>query len=396
MTLLSPSPLRAPGGLPLAPDGRLSSSVATRPRVGEDRSLGIPRTPPDAPPLDRPYPLRATIALVWGTLDRARRALAPLSVTCLLACSQLHHDRIDLIRPGATPPTLPVAARVDSDRTYKLDLIAAMDTPPRLLIFGGSRAQRFDPQYFEEVTGLVTFNAAFSNGRPSDAWAITRYCLQRRPKVKLRVFWAVQPSVFQDKPLDPGIVQDQRLSRAFDQRTVDEAAREQIAAAGSDRPSLWTRPGYAADGRLIYNYYDYLEEQGRTLDTAIRQWVSLMQSRQGTTPFKRTTWSPNQLYFARTLALLNSIGVRPVVVVMPTHPLAIELLGEARWTKQQTRLHEALAELATRHDFALLDYSRIEAFGGDPSDFYDGVHVKSENARRIVDAAWRDAADAFR
>ena len=309
---------------------------------------------------------------------------------------QLHRDRIDLTMPGASPPALPEAALVDSDRTYKLDLIEKMKKPPRLLIFGGSRAQRFDPQYFEEVTGLITFNAAFSNGRPTDAWAITRYCMQREPKVKLRVFWAVQPSIFQDKPIDPGIVQDQRLSRAFDQETVDKAAAEQIATMGDDKPSLWTRPGYAPDGKLIYNYYDYLEAQGRTLDTAIRQWVSLMQSRQGTTPFRRTTWSPNQRYFARTLALLNSIGVRPVIVIMPTHPLAIELLGEDQWAKQQERLHAAMAEMLTRYDFALLDYSRIESLDGDPSDFYDGVHVKAENARRIIDTAFRDAPDAFR
>ena len=52
--------------------------------------------------------------------------------------------------------------------------------------------------------------------------------------------------------------------------------------------------------------------------------------------------------------------------------------------------------MATRYDFALLDYSRIESFGGDPSDFYDGVHVKAENARRIIDTAFRDAPAAFR
>lgn len=309
--------------------------------------------------------------------------------------SSMLGDRIDLTRPGATPPPLPQAAFVASDRSYKLDLIVATDKAPQLLIFGGSRAQRFDPQYFEEVTGLRTFNAAFSNGRPVDAWAITRFCLQRRPKVRLRCFWAVQPSLFQDKPLDPGMVQDQRLSRALDQETVDDAAAEQIATMYEERPALWTPPSYSADGRLIYNYYDYLEAKGRTLDTAIRQWVSLMQSRQRTTAFKRTTWSPNQRYFARTLALLNSFGVRPVVVIMPTHPLAIELLGEEQWKKQQDRLQEGLADMATRYDFALLDYSRIESFGGDPANFYDGVHVKAANARRIVDAAWRDAGDAL-
>ena len=332
---------------------------------------------------------------MWGTLHRVRRALATLGVSFILMSPSLG-DRIDLTKPGASPPPLPEAALVDSDRTYKLDLIEAMEKPPQLLIFGGSRATRFDPAYFEQVTGLRAFNAAFPVGRPSDAWAITRYCLQRHPRIRLRCFWAIQPSLFQDRQMDPGLVQDQRLSRAFDQQTIDEAAAEQIATMGEDKPALWTPPGYAEDGRLIYNYYDYLESQGRTLDTAIRQWVSLMLGHQPEKPYQGTSWRPNQLYFARTLALMNSIGVRPVIVIMPTHPQGIELLGEEVWRTQQERLHDALDELATRYDFALLDYSRIESFDGDPNNFYDGVHVKAENARRIVDAAVRDAPDALR
>lgn len=332
---------------------------------------------------------------MWGTLHRARHALAPIGVS-LIMMSPSPGDRIDLTRPGATPPPLPEAAVVDSDRSYKLDLIEAMDRAPRLLIFGGSRATRFDPAYFEKVTGLRSFNAAFPVGRPSDAWAITHYCLQRHPGVKLRCFWAIQPSLFQDRQMDPGLVQDPRLSRAFDQETIDAAAAAQIATMGEDKPALWTAPGYAADGRLIYNYYDYLEDRGRTLETAIRQWVSLMNSRRPEKPYESDRWRSNQRYFARTLALLNSIGVRPVIVIMPTHPWAIELLGEKRWREQRQRLLDSLAEMAKLHDFALLDYTRIESFGGDPDDFYDGVHVKAENARRIVDAAVRDAPDAFR
>jgi hypothetical protein len=335
------------------------------------------------------------IASVWGLAQVALRALAAIAASLLMLPS-LHGCRIELALPGASPPPLPAAAVVDSDRTYKLDLIEAMDKPPRLLIFGGSRATRFDPAYFEDITGLRSFNAAFPVGRPSDAWALTRYCLQHHPKVRLHCFWAIQPSLFQDRQMDPGLVQDQRLSRAFDQATIDKAATAQIASMGEDKPALWTPSGYAADGHLIYNYYDYLEERGRTLDTAIRQWVSLMKSRQPEKPYSGKTWRPNQVYFGCTLALLNSFGVRPVIVIMPTHPQAIELLGEERWEAQRRRLLDSLAEMQGIYDFALLDYSRIESFGGDPNDFYDGVHVKAENARRIVDAAVRDAPDAFR
>ena len=43
----------------------------------------------------------------------------------------------------------------------------------------------------------------------------------------------------------------------------------------------------------------------------------------------------------------------------------------------------------------MLDYSRIASFGGDPDAFYDGVHVKAENADRIARAAVRAVSQAF-
>ncbi len=306
-------------------------------------------------------------------------------------------QKADVPAPIGTPPAIPSFAFSASDRTYKLDLIGNMEKPPQLIVFGGSRATRFDPDYLHTVTGPRSFNAAFSNGRPTDAWAITRYLLQEHPTLRLRVFWPVQWTLFYDKQLDSGLVQDPRLAAAFDQETLDDAAADQVAyMRGGAPPKLWYPAGYAANGLLLNNWYDVLEAQGRTLDTAVRIWVGQTKATLNDSAVHRKDWSLNRVCFAHTLSPLNSIGVRPLIVVMPTQPLAIQLLGRDWWEATVTNFLVQLRTLRKRYRFALLDYSSIEAFGGDPGDFYDGVHVKAENARRVVAAAWRDAGWAFR
>jgi hypothetical protein len=295
---------------------------------------------------------------------------------------------------SATPPALPAGASIASDRSYKLDLLESLPEPPQLLIFGDSRAQRFEPAQFQQLTGLRSFNAAFSNGRPLEAWAYTCWLLKRYAAAKIQCFWAVQPTTFYEKPVDPGLVQDARLARWFPQSLIDKAAAEQVATMGVPKPMLWYAAGYASDGHLLHNWYDDLAAGGRTLDEAIRQEVSLTLSKT-IVPFHRKGWSRNESYMAKTLALFNARGVAPLLVMMPTQPLAVQLLGAAKWRAQHARFRASLEELHRFYRFTMLDFSTLSSFGGDPSGFYDGIHVRAENARLIAAAAIRLAPRAF-
>jgi hypothetical protein len=329
---------------------------------------------------------------------RLRRILAPLGVG-MIVMFPAHLGPAVVPSPQASPPAIPSGARLTSDRTYKIDLVQKMKEPPRLLIFGGSRATRFDPSYFKRLTGLPTFNFAFSNGRPVDDWAITRWYLSQHPDLPLHVFWAVEPSLFFQKDLDPGLVQDARLTAAFPQKVADKAARKQVAGMGQPRVMLCEGSGFRADGMLTYGWYDYREQQGLTLDRAVRNWAVSVQTNPRSNAnriFTRHSWTLNQTSFVQTIALLNSVGCTPVVVVMPTQPLAIQLLGEEHWAHNLTRFLGNLRQLQTRYRFAVLDYSRVEDFGGDPSAFYDGVHVKAKNAKLIAARAFEDVPQAFR
>ena len=112
--------------------------------------------------------------------------------------------------------------------------------------------------------------------------------------------------------------------------------------------------------------------------------------------FRQAPWTLNETAFAQTIALLDDDGCTPLLVVMPTHPLGIRLIGEDRWARSLTPFLDDLRELRGRYRFSVLDYSRIEYFGGDPNAFYDGEHVKVKNSDLIFAHAFRAVPQAFR
>ena len=98
----------------------------------------------------------------------------------------------------------------------------------------------------------------------------------------------------------------------------------------------------------------------------------------------------------QTLGLFNSMGVTPVLVVMPTQPEVIAAMGTAQFERRRVGVLKFLGSLRPRYRFALLDYSYIESFGGDPSAFYDGVHIMTKNADLITEAAVKAVPQAFK
>jgi hypothetical protein len=302
---------------------------------------------------------------------------------------------LDVPTTQSTPPPLPVSVCKPSDRTFKIDLIEKMRKPPQLIIFGGSRGTRFDPAHFTAATGLRTFNAAFSNGRPTDAWAFTAFLMQQEQVTKLRCFWALQPSTFYQKQMDIGLLTDQRLARSFPQSLLADQVPKLIAYAGLGLPLFWSPGEYSDNGLMTNNWYDYRMAHGFALEESLRQYIASQQTVTHGTG-QRRDWGLNQEYFAQTLGLFNSMGTTPLLVMMPTHPEVIAAMGAARFDRKRRAFHRFLDLLRHKYRFALLDFSHIESFGGDPSGFYDGVHVTRENADRIIDAALAAAPQALR
>lgn len=292
--------------------------------------------------------------------------------------------------PSAAAPEL----IVPNDRTVKADLLDKLEQSPQLLIFGGSRATRFEPAYLEKLTGLRGFNLALQNGRPEDAWAFLNHLRTTRPGIRPHVVWFIHVEAFRAQGLSVGLVQDERLSRFFPEELV-AAESEKLPTSAAEMPAgrdleLTT---YGPDGVVLRNRYDIRAENGYTLDRALAWSVARATERyQTTTP---ALDARAKEYFEKDLDLLDRLGATPVVVFTPVHPALLDAVRPLGWGERHREVLTYLRGLKTRHDLVILDLSELGTVGGDPDAFYDGFHMKKGNARRVLDAVVREAPAAF-
>jgi len=278
------------------------------------------------------------------------------------------------------------------DRSFKADLIDELPEAPRLVVFGGSRAMRFEPSYFAEHAGLTAFNCAVQNCRPEDAYAFSSYVFSRAPDVKLDCFFAVQTTTFLDAPLHPGLLYDERLSRAFPAALV---ARQKAALSKPPVKELLGANRYSSRGLLLRNSYDIGRDRpnysfNRHMDNYIR---ALLPKYRWTGQARQTR---ARAYFEKTMRLFNDHGVVPAVVIMPYYPRALRAFRAVGWQKKVDALTAYLRDAQSRCDFRVLNFLDIASFGGRARWFYDGAHVTRENARLILRQTLRVAPECFR
>jgi hypothetical protein len=277
------------------------------------------------------------------------------------------------------------------DRGYKVDLLESLKQPPELVIFGGSRAQRFDPDVAERLTGLPAFNFAVQNSRPEDVYAMSRLLYWRAPGVKLRCIWALQATTLADSPLHPGLLAEKRLAQFLPQYFLDQQSAIVTSSEGRELPS---DNEFTARGRLLRNGYDLRLEKGTPFATTLSGYLSKMVPK-AASPMAYTQTRAKK-YFERTLQLYNLHGVEPVLVIMPYHPVALAAFRAAGWDVKEDAFKAYLESLRGKYRFQLVDYTDIAAFHGTEDGFYDGAHVTAENARRILSQVVRDVPQAFR
>ncbi len=300
-----------------------------------------------------------------------------------LACLVAPRPADALRRGGIVQPSY--------DRTFKCDLVERLPEPPELVIFGGSRALRFEPSVAEGLTGLPTFNFAVQNSRPEDVYAMARYLFWRAPSVKLHCLWALQATTLSDSPFHPGLLAERRLNQFLPGYLIAEQQKRTVSSAGRQmRPEN----KYTARGLLVSNGYDSRLERGVSFEKTLRGYLAKTVPRAGSSG--RYGQKRARTYFERTLKLFNLHDVEPVLVIMPYHPEALAAFRAVGWGAREDAFKTYLKGLRGAYRFRVLDYTELAAFHGDADAFYDGSHVKAANARRILARAVKDAPAAFR
>ena len=299
--------------------------------------------------------------------------------------------------PSPSSPSTPTWRRASYrragfDKSFKADLIDELPAPPELVVFGGSRATRFEPSYFASLTGLSSFNAAVQCFRPEDAWAFSSYLYAKSPDTRLRCVIALQTRTFHDDTLRAGLLYDKRLASAFPRGLI----ASQKAALG--KPPVRDLLGvnrFLARGYLVRNRYDVARERpgysfAKHLDLYVKR---LLPNHRWTGPLADAR---SREYFEKTVQLYNDHDVVPLIIVMPYQPRVLRAFRAAGFQKHLDRLAAYLRGAQTRCRFRVLDLTEIRTFGGSSRGFYDGAHVTRANAHRITRYAVGAAPECFR
>jgi hypothetical protein len=292
------------------------------------------------------------------------------------------------VRAGGPP--YPPELVLKSELRLKADLIHEHLTKSvELVFFGGSRSQRFDPEFARRKTGLRSVNIAVSNAHPEVVWGMLNWFYALWPDARIRCVLGMQSGMLRDRDLDPALIQDPRFYPYF----PDALLRKQRAllpksADRMPRSYGFLRNKYSDLGMLAWNVYDRRFSLGLTLDQALDAYIARM-LRSGSGNPDSTYDTKARTYFEKTVALLNDHGTTPVIVLMPVHPRVLRVMRIHHMGGERQRLRNYLAAYGKTARIRVLDFTSIRSFNGEADWFYDGVHITGSNTNRVILAVKR-------
>jgi hypothetical protein len=294
-------------------------------------------------------------------------------------------------RSAAAPPGALVASQpVSQTRTAKANLIQRLTSPPKVVIFGGSRAMRFDPAYIRRRTGLSAFNAAVMQARPEDAWALLNQLNARFPAARFRFLWVVHADEFDPRPIDLAILTNPLLARSFPAALVKAQLPRALALAQGRQTTLTIdvpnrgRIVYAPDGFAVSGFFNNRTPPPNGNVGAVGANIEKALLIYGSRP---VALNPRPVkYFQKDLRLMDALAAAPpVIVAAPFDQRIFAATVNRGWGAHHRLLLGLLAQLRSAYRFSYLDLSKAASFGFTPSDFYDGIHLTPQGAQKVID-----------
>lgn len=287
-------------------------------------------------------------------------------------------------------------------RSEKLDLYGALAQPPQVTLLGSSRTMKFDPAVVEQLTGQRTFNAAVSGGVPRDALLFVRHLEREQADEFPHLVWGLDADAFRDKRLRDGLSTDPRMRRyvprserivgtaatagaLLDWQTMKATGRSLLTggvadAAGHGRRDPFTRTGFQRWSLAFPKTAGQLED---AVERQIEQYAGFVFERDAYTRIEAEPLAE----FEQVVRIANRHGDTPTIFLTPYHPTARDLLERHDIAAREREVRERLTQLQEdgRLRFRFIDLSELDSFGGDPAQFYDGIHMTPQNTRRVLE-----------
>ena len=267
-------------------------------------------------------------------------------------------------------------------RHLKLQLLHAESSVPELVIYGGSRAEKGEPGYFESLTGIPGFNGSVMSCRPADVLAYSKYLHDLAPGTRQFPVWFLSIEVFRVQQIAHVEMRTMPGLLAYLPADILADITPLAPVAFTPPPDLVFPDGNAwrTDGSLRVSRYDVAVWNGvsreKLLATRLKQYLRNYAN------FAALDQAPEQM-IERAIAQMNSWRWKPVIVLPPYSPELLAALKQHGWDTLHRQTLAYLADLQTRHKLVVVDLSYISSFGGWSSGLYDGVHGNTAIMRAV-------------
>jgi len=350
----------------------------------------MPEAPHSVPQQGADHLLRATDATVDDRSFLRTFLVAFIAAALLIAAANFVIDPTDVFHTGLFPPVTWV------DRDEKSVFFTQMQPKPELLILGSSRMMKMNPACATSLSGLETFNFAVNDARAEDYLAILGF-VSDRGGVPRRILIGIDPEGLSGDPIDWRLANSKYLSSylavrpsRFTHLGENLLSRGQLTASMSSvRHVLTHQPETIRVGRDGFLTYLDLEARKASGSFDLRREIQTSVIGYTATFEHFDSLSPKRVAMLRDFfKKCRDKGIQVDAVIPPLHP---DLLAAMQRTPLPARIEDTSRTLRQFESEGLLRYvdvTTIDRFGGDPSHFFDGVHMEESNGSRVLEKVY--------
>jgi hypothetical protein len=311
-------------------------------------------------------------------------------------------------------------------RQAKLDLMEELPAAPDVLVLGSSRSMKLDPEDIQRISGHSAFNGGVSGGTTQDMYLYAKYADHlwgHGPKAHYpHLVIGVVNDVLRftgTAALDPRLKQylpKQDRSRPpldvaaalLQMKTVEGGARAVHRVVKHDGIGALLHPEeqdsgdtalLTTTGRQKGNQRENLSPRGMQLFDPGADYSKPLASRVETQmrTFVHNGYVADAAFtgvdergldlLRRTIQLANSHGDVPTLWVTPYQPGALKYFPKAKSHDRDAKFRAALQQLKRddpKLQFTFVDLDDLASFGGDPDEFYDGIHMTPKNTAKVL------------
>ena len=312
---------------------------------------------------------------------------ALLGAASFIAAVNFVIDPTDVFHVGLLPPVTWV------DRDEKSVFFMQQEAKPQLLIIGSSRMMKMNPACASSLTGLRAFNFAVNDARAEDYLAILRFVSDHGGAPR-RILIGVDPEGLSHEPIDWRLANSKYLSRylvnrpsRFTHLGENLLSRRQLSASIASVRHVLTHQAstirVAPDGFLTYLDLEPSKARG---DYDLPKQLQVSVTGYAATFEHFDALSPSRVKMLREFFVeCRRRAIVVDAVIPPLHPDLLAAMARSPLPQRIDDTERLLRQLEREGLIHYSDVTTLSGFGGDPSRFFDGIHMEEWNSSRVLE-----------